>query len=248
MSRNDLVHRRKGFTFVEVIIAIAIFSVVALGIYGTFVGWIELGTRFDKKYIVDRDIRWTFAQMTKDLENMRSYDFSFSYSKMRSFIGKKDEVSFLVTTKDGLRAVHYSLATPDSTKIHTVRVGKKHSMPQSIVVNYSQENRLYALVREEKSFVDYLNESTGKDTDEEVLTPRVALGGLKFLYPYKDEQDEKKIIWKDVWENDFLPLAVRIQLTLSEEEVSNHSSPYEQFVFIPTGFLGKSTVTTTTSQ
>ncbi len=226
---------RAGFTFIELLLALGIFSVIALCLYSTFASGLRLNERAGGTDRVGREIQWTMERMARDLENLRDYDFSASDPGKKAFVGTPGSVLFLVSRDDALKAVTLTLQPPDPVQIHKILIGRRTEAPDTIMAEYAEERQTEFLIRRQREFVDYLvgDESAGK-TD--VLSPHVKAGSLFFQYADVSGEEDKTIEWEDIWEKDYLPYGVRIRLTFLPPEEDAREMPVTREVYIPLKF------------
>jgi len=236
-KRNSL----KGFTLIEILVALGIFSVVVLSLYGSFWAGMKINKRAHQNDNVYRQIAFGLEEMTRDLEQSVSYDFSQFQQGVNAFEGSSAEISFLLPTEEGLKQVHYYLVAEDETFIHRVVIGEHYEKNVSFtVMNQSAPSR-YALIREEKLFVDVL--ANFSSFGPEVVALGIAEGGLQFSYAFlQQEGDAAKIVWEDVWGKDYIPAGMKIKISFLNAEKKDGLQEIEKSVYIPTGFWGEDEV------
>ena len=149
--------KKNGFTLIELILAISIFAIIGLTVYSIFASSIKISAYSEGQGDVYRQSRWILDLMSRELEAAVNYDFSNSYEDLSPFSGNKDEIRFLIRTDEGLKSVKYYLILPESSQIHEVVIGKKYKKNVDIDLENETAEQDYYLVREEKSFVDFLN-------------------------------------------------------------------------------------------
>lgn len=235
-----MMKKTKAFTLIEVLLGLTIFSIIALSLYSTFSSGIQLSRRSDQANRIYREARWFFDRLTLDLENMQTYSFDNSYPQLVSFAGTQDAITLILPTSQGLKSVSYVLRDPQNDSVYKTIIGKRSARPRVIVSKYEEKMSWDLLVREEKSFADYLQqlpELTGK---REVLSSHIQPGSLKFSYAYLEKQGEKtEMIWKDAWNQRYLPSGVRVTATFINPDPSKEPVTLDKDIFIPTGFLGE---------
>ena len=225
--------QKKGFTFIEVLLALSMFSVIALTLYGTFSSGLQLNRRAQGANRVYREIQWAIDSISRDLENCVFYDFSQSYPDKRAFKGTKETITFLLAEDDSLKAIRYGAEPLESPGIHTVIRGGYSNITQGVVTDYSQTRDREAFVREEKGFKDFLNSEDGSG-EKEILSPHLQTGSVAFSYGYSTRsQQSKNIDWKDSWEDGFLPQRVRIKMTFVSQDRTQEKIEVEKEVGLP---------------
>lgn len=231
---------RSGFTLIEILLSLTIFSVIALTLYSTFATGMQLARRSENAAKIYREIRWSLERMKTDLQNTVDYDFRRSYPDRRVFTGKPDRVSFLIATDQGLKRVTYSLKAPEQNVIYQAIMGRHHSRNISQYTNYREQRNIYLLVREEQSFVDSLQEEEARNVQSDIVSTSLLEGGLEFSYPFLEGAgDNPRIVWKGAWEERYLPAAVHVKMRFINYENKEVPIIVEQDIFVPTGFGGE---------
>ena len=227
----------KGFTLIEILLAVLIFSVVALSLYGTFAAGIRLNRQGEAALRAQREAFWAMAQLTKDLEQNIFYDFSGSYPQQKSFVGKSDSVECIIATGNGLRAVRYSLESLAAGEVRQTVIGMTSQKNVTVENKTITDVPLLVLVREEQPFPQFLqNGFTGAQRD--VLSRRVPAGGLKISYAKADSAKQVSRVavrWVDSWSGKKSPQRVRVVLLFQADR--GVAKTFTREIFIPTGTL-----------
>ncbi|MCA9408173.1 MAG: prepilin-type N-terminal cleavage/methylation domain-containing protein [Candidatus Omnitrophica bacterium] len=237
ISRARLI-TNNGFTLIELLLAISIFSIIGLTVYSVFSSGIRLSEYSEGQGDIYRQARWILDLMSADLEAAVNYDFSSFYAEKSAFLGNKEEIQFLKETTGGLKVIKYFLIVPESSSIHKVIIGKKYKKNVDINLVNSQAESRYFLVREEKSFLDFLTDVNSDKNSLEVIATNFAADGLRFSYGFLDQQDSSESSWRDQWDRKYVPINVYVEMDLiseSEEKIIH----FEKKVLIPTGFWGE---------
>lgn len=229
----------RSFTLIEILLAMTIFSLIGLSLYGTFQSGIAINRRSEAIDQVTRESSWALDQLTRDLENMTGYDFSNSYPKLSACDGRANKITLILPVHDRLKAVTYFLTSPGNSFIYQTIMGR-HTLKNVALTNrVQQEGRLNLFVREETDFVDYLQSSETKKTQRDVLSARVIEGSLKFSYGYlQGEGPSASILWKDSWKGQYIPSRVRVEVAFRGSGKDEKPVIFKKDLFIPTGFLG----------
>jgi len=227
---------KKGFTLIELILGLSIFSVIALVIFSTFFAGLGLMRRSEGQNDVYREARWTFSLMSREFENMVPYDFSNSYDDKNAFVGSDKKTTFLLGTPQGLKVVSYYLVPPESRVIHSVTIGETYSKNVAIQIGDQKGFEIHYLVREEQDFVKYIQEKS--EMEAEVIAINIKEGGLRFSYAYLDDPESQNIIWKDQWDESYLPANIRFELEFVTTEKNNKVIMFDRDVVIPHGSWG----------
>ncbi len=238
--------KRKGFSLIELLLALAIFSVIALSLYSTFAAGIQLNKRSEDIQKVYREVRWALETMVKEFENAATYDFSASYPGQTPFRGNDDTVTFLLPTGEGLKFISYYLHDPDRGEVHTVEIGAAYSRNVPVIVRSHEDPRLTYLVREERSFIDYLQSPDSHNGQIEILCTQVKNEGLKFTYAFLEGKEEnQRIVWRAPWTLPYVPSGVHLELTFIDPTLSQKEITWPRDIIIPTGFWGPEVETKT---
>ena len=164
----DLCVCPKGFTLLELLVAILIFAVIVSAVYGTMYSGIKVWNVGDDKTGFSESSQIALNKMTKDIRNV----VRFSGIK---FEGEKNSISMPVI-KDGICKVSYYL---DSGNI----------------------------MRDIQTY----SESLKEQTNERELVSDIQ----ELVFSYCNAERE----WKDSWEEDSLPYAVRLSIKSKEDNV-----------------------------
>jgi len=228
---------RSGFTFVELLLALGIFSIVAVTIAGTFAAGIKIHRRATNVNFEERDARLILDLLTQDLENAVYYNFENSSPEKNAFEGDANQIRFLTATSAGLKVVRYSLVTLEKARVHQTLVGKHFSKLKSVLVFLRKdEEEGLVLLREEMNFADLFQ--TNPSTEQDVLTKFMKKDGLKFSFLYKEGNLESSpLVWLDTWKEKGIPLGVKVQMSFVEREKDKQAYQISQRVYIPTGSL-----------
>ncbi len=214
---------RHAFTLIEILLGLTVFSAIALTVYGAFSTGIRVESRARELHEFCREARLAFDLLPRELENAFLYDFSGSdirppFSNKISFQGKPDRVIFLVSGKDGIKAVEYGLGTPDwGTRRKTI-IGLHANALKSVVAHAREEAPDECLLRREIPWPAFVR-SSDEGVEEEIIASGIKKGGLKFFYSAKLKEndphgsDELPFQWQDSWDEPGLPAAVRIAMT-----------------------------------
>jgi len=232
--------RLSAFTLIELILALSIFSVVALSLYGAFASGMKIEQRAEKGGRLYREIRWALDMVAKDLENMVPYDFKNSYPEKLAFYGQSNKFSCIVPKESGLTAVSYYIRPPEEGSIYTTIIGRHYDKNTSMVANFEKELSVNLLIREERPFIESLQDELNKEPEIDVLSTRIKEASFNIYYAYiEGDQDNVQIVWKDSWEFNYLPSGVRVEITLLPLSKTEDAKTIQKDFFIPSGFLGR---------
>lgn len=238
---------RRAFTLIELLLALAIFSVVAVCVYGTFWASMRINQRSEGESAAYHQIRLALDLVSVDLENAVPYDFTGSYPEQTAFKGEDDAVTFLLASGKGLKVVRYYLASPQGGNVHKVVVGARHQRNVDTLADFrEQEVQLRDLVREEWDLPDYLGGAAGENHVAEVVATNIGENSLKFSYGYmlnsagdEDNQTEDTYEWRGEWTQGDIPLMVRIEMEFLLTGPAQRMVMMRKDALIPQGVLGK---------
>lgn len=171
MTKNNI--NKTGFTFIELLVAITIFSIIAVSIYSVFSVGVKLWYRTSPLIESNQSARFFFNTISSDLKNSVAY-----LKKGANFIGEDRKISFMTLVE----------VTAPSAPPHT---------ELARVIYYFDRNkktvkRAVATLREGFS-EDYARASdilTGIDDKDFGFGYCYKLGASKTEYEYE---------WKDAW-------------------------------------------------
>ena len=238
---------RRAFTLIELLLALSIFSMVALCVYGTFWAGVRINQRSEGESAAYHQARLALDLMSVDLENTVPYDFTNSYPGKTVFTGENDVVTFFLAAGKGLKVIRYYLDSPPEGSVHKVVVGARHDRNVDTLVDYrEQEVRLRNLVREERDFPEYVSGVIAKDHAAEVIATNVREDSLRFSYGYllstagsEGTQAADTYEWRETWTESNIPLTVRIEMDFLLTGPAQRMVTVRKDVFIPHGSLGK---------
>jgi len=224
-----------GFTLIELLLALSIFSMVAVMVYSTFMSGMQISRRSEHQNEMYRQARIALDLMTHELENRASYDFSQSYPQRSDFFSVQGGLSFLVPGKDGLKAVTYYLLSSENDHIHKVIIGqtfkKNVDMNSSLVSVYDTRY----LVREERSFNDYVKFDRLGIGEIEILAVNVKKNGLRFRYGYHNQEGGSRFIWTDILKEGVLPSSIHVEVDFLAPEFEQGYQTFSRKIILPRG-------------
>jgi len=227
----------KAFTLIELLLGLSIFSIIALCVYSTFSGGIRLAGISQDQTKIYRDIRLTLNLIEKELENAVGYDFSGSYPEIPAFKGDSDQITFLLGSDEGLKAVSYYLVPPESGTIHKILIGKTHSKNIAIDMDYRQETSAHYLVRKERSFADYVNNDRDENAEVEIISMEVERDGIQFRFGYEESEADGTLSWTNNWDSKGIPRFVTVEINFILDEKKDRIFTVKKDMVIPSGTL-----------
>ncbi len=197
---------RTGFTLIEMLLGLSIFSIITLTAYSVFYSGIRLSRGSQRQGQIIRETRWMLDIMQKEFANMLFYDFSNSYDNKTALSGTSSSLSFVQGSDDGLKVVKYFIVFDNSN----------------------------CLIREELSFVDYLA-GNSSESKFEIILKNIKENGVRFFYGYFKEELSDEIIWKENWNNNYLASMIRVEVDLVTGQDNKTVVTLFNDIFIPIG-------------
>lgn len=198
--------KQGGYTFIELLIAVTIISLLGGAVYSTFIQggklWLR-ANREDPEIIVGI----FFEKVAFDLRN------AFQYSSM-PFIGK------------GAETVFFSVLEPEVTNsglpAQTARIPTR--------VRYVYNEKAKTIEREMRNYDRMLySETAFQDVAKTVLDH---ISRYQVLY-YEVDPKSKMIYWKQTWNRDCVPRSLKISLNYTRE--NKIKSVFEKVLPVPAG-------------
>lgn len=182
--------KNTGFTFIELIIAITIFSVIAVSIYSVLRTGVRLWYRVSPMIQDNQSFRLFFNTISRDLKNSLPY-----FSKDVNFEGNRDKVSFM-TLVDISDEGSFARMEPAMVIYYYDRITK--------TVKRGVATRLEGLNEDLAKYSDILNNLEDKEF------------GFEYCYKLGSSKTEYEYEWKDEWndkekESGYIPRGVRIR-------------------------------------
>ncbi len=232
--------QKNAFTLIEILLAVTLFSIVALSLYGVFSSGMKIQSKIEGASVLYGESFWSLEKMAKDLENAVSYSYANSYPGRLAFLGEENKVSFLIATDSGLRAVSYFSEPFEESFMHKVVVGGHSSKNAKVVTSREESEKDDMLLRTEKSFIEDLNVASDEKKCRQVMISHIKKGSLQFFYAYLEgDAQAPTVSWKKSWNKDYLPSGVRIQLTCVNSRKKGEDFVLQRDVYIPTGFFAQ---------
>lgn len=210
-----------GFTLVELLVSVAIFSAIAVVLYSCFRGGVISYRRIETEAESQQRKRHVFLKMAKDFKNI-------FYISNIPFEGYSDRTSFVTTITDR-----------DKADINVGRISyylEEGSKGQILIRKVeSLKDALISLSITEED----IEEGASKTPLKEEPAILYGVTDLKFSYLYsnadkraEDAEEGSTAVeyeWVDLWETENgLPLGIRIELSVSESKGSGQKKFYRQ--------------------
>jgi prepilin-type N-terminal cleavage/methylation domain-containing protein len=178
---------QSAFTLVELLIVLAMISIIGLAIFTTLSNGIRIWQRLNLT-VAQEDINIFFERIARELRN------TFEFSTIK-FQGDCDRIAFATF-----------VVTPGSSQPQGTDIGQ---------VSYYYDKMNRQLVKENRNYSQLYKGDTG--IRQELLKD---IDYLRFSYYFYDEQ-AREYLWLETWQEDYLPLAVRIELEFDNEQQPN---------------------------
>jgi len=212
-------NKKTGFTFIELIIAVTIFSVIAVSIYSVFRAGVRLWAGTNPVIQANQSTRYFFNTISTDLKNSVSYNavsnkpktFGSSEEIPVNFEGAKQKISFMtlanVSSAETLPHTELAMVTYYFDK-------SKKTVKRAIATKTEGLGESHAVV------MDVLKDIDDKDF------------GFEYCYKIVSSPTEYDYEWKETWEDEDrdkgkIPRGVKVR-----------AGAYSKTIFIPTGTLG----------
>jgi prepilin-type N-terminal cleavage/methylation domain-containing protein len=226
-----------GFTMIELLLGLTLFSLMAATLYGTYAGSMKIHRRSENLNDVYREARWVYQKIEKDLDAAVEFDFASGYPDLFAFTGEKERVVFLIANRQGLQMIEYSLEDEDYGQITKTVIGQRTSKNQRVDVRVTEtQTQVKKLVRKEWPLIDFLQASRGEPAEVDILSSKVTDGGLEFSFAMR-EAGTGNISWESEWAENGLPAGLRVGITFMDQD--NKTVTLNKDVLILKGFWTK---------
>lgn len=200
--------RKRGFTFIEMILAVTIFSIIAVSIYSVFRVGTQLWLRTSPMIEANQSFRFFFNTISSDLKNAVLYS-----KKCTDFEGENQRISFMTLVE-----VSGPGMLPHTELARVIYYFDKSNKTIKRAVSTRLEG-----FSENTNGTDILNNIENKDF------------GIEYCYKSGFSPTEYDYEWKKIWQEDEdkeksagkIPRGVKVK-----------AGEYEKTIFIPTGELG----------
>ncbi len=202
----------KGFTFLELLIAVTIFSIVAVAIYSSFSVGIRAWRKTEESYKVRQETRHALDMMARDLRcaiKFTQKDPENPLIEIDSFDGSAGEVSFWRATTEGVFKITYKLV--------------------------KEENESKALYRISQTYEQLAKDELGSGS---IVVGGLSNFELKYAFKNEEEIDWGDD-WQGQGAN--IPLGVRVILYFPAGD-EEKSVGFSETILIPTGTVKKETI------
>jgi len=212
--------KTKGFTFIELLIALAIFAIMAASIYYTLNTGIRVYTSGNSVISGNQDLRVFFEEISADLANAPAgFGMESGFNIGSEWTSQKISFPTLIN----------------------IRYGDVSGKELAKVV-YNFDSRSGKLVRFRAGLEAGFNEELLSQQQEEILLEKsenFPLEDLTFEYSYSSAGSEDEYEWRDTWESKGkIPRGVKVRVALKRKR-SGAVEVFEKIIFLPMGVLGE---------
>ena len=214
----------KGFTLLELLLAVSIFSIVASVIYSSFRLGIVSWKRTETNLLKYQKTRYVLDSITTDLTN--AY-----FSTLVPFTGEQDLVEFCgsfldpKTKKITIGKISYSYAQPEDGGLGAI-VRKK--LPFWIV----SQQKLYEEQQKDNDSLIQIEEP-----ELEILLDNVIDFKLSYCYA-ASEEDNQTLEWLGDWSSDEeIPIGIKVEIKIKDDNSDEATTSFSKRMYIPSGVL-----------
>lgn len=205
---------RKAFTFIELLIALTIFSIIAASIYYTLNAGIRTWSRGNSVIMDNQRLRIFFDTISRDLVNTIP-NLGEDPNAIVESEWEDDKIAFPTIVNTFL---NNRTATEIAKVVYEFDEGESKLIRRCATVTLGFDEE-YA---EEEILLEDLENFNIEDF------------GFEYCYMFLDEYD-----WRKNWEfADKIPRGIKIRLVLKNEDTGFERN-FEKIVFMPTGEIGK---------
>jgi|GEM_PF-3223955 len=224
----------KGFTVVELLLALAIGAIISVSAYNMFWSAMKLDDRMRRVHDNYMELLMADQGLTHDLENAVTLDLSASYPGTVMFDGQKNEFSFLTQTPKGIKRVRYFRGLPESQAAKTM-IGRVTNPSKKGTSYNDATSPVEFLLRQQMSLADWLNE-TNNDTSTQIVAAGLKKGSFNCQYAplIKDLQTNgsKGIVYSETWDEKGLPMSVSCSFILFDPKKPDEGLVFKRDIFL----------------
>ncbi len=202
----------KGFTFVELMIAITIFSIIAISIYSAFGTGIRVWRQGENSIAFNQDLRLALEDLAVELKNAINYSQD---DPLLGFNGLEKEIRFLtLLNQEGGRKL--------------------------CVVSYFINEEKGGILSFKRAQADQLAGFEIDKSKGEIVISNISDVSFSYAYDTKDEANPYE--WLGVWENSkIVPRGIKVFFKIKNPDNKASEEVYTKMIFIPSGTLGEKT-------
>lgn len=205
--------KRHGFTLIELLLGVIMTAIIGASIYSIFHAGLKIDTHSRTLYEQQMETWLALEALANDLNRVINLDMSMNYPDARAFIGEATSLSAIVTTGNGLMMVTYGAGPSKDWALSRTRAVR---LSTDLVKKENPEDAIY-IWRKISTLPDALNNSNDSQ-DPQVMAGGLMTDGLVFSYADYPQGAGQPLIFKDRWNKETLPAAVRCQITLKPKD------------------------------
>jgi len=252
---------RRGFTLVEMLLALGIFTVIAVSLYMTYANGIKINRKAQSLENFYRGVRAVFDTLTMDLENMVPYTTTEDGKDKGIFKGDERSLTLLLPSDECLQEVTYELQDPKEGKVHQVIINPATQKNVPITIWTKSSDQVMFLIRRVRPWVSVAEPSARVDRVEvrkstqknvavkvgevggsgilpegegEILSLHVLKDSLKLWYAEKPQNtDSSEYLWKEGWDLPINPVAVRVEISFLNPDEPQYPLRLQKDILIP---------------
>lgn len=227
---------KNGFTLIELLLGFLIFGLVMGAVVSVFWAGLKMNERGAKQNKSAEEARRTLEWIVHDLENMVDFDMSSMSQDRTAFIGEKNKITFVWPSSKGLKSVSYYLEEPSRVRVFQTIMGETTKKNKKVTESTSVEYKNLYLIRDVRDFAAFLSGSNLVG-EKEVMFTHAVMDGIVFKYAYARDKDSRDIVWRDKWEENYMPMGIQVELSF-QENVDTLPITLTRKILVPAGTLG----------
>jgi prepilin-type N-terminal cleavage/methylation domain-containing protein len=205
-----------GFTLIEVLLGLAVFAIIASGLYGILANAVRLDARVRGLYAEAGQLRVLFDLIGGDLENMVPYPFEKSRSDRLAFEGHPSTMAFFLPTDRGIMEIKYSQGGRKALQ-KSVLVSRRLKSMRETGESAEGSPAGSFFIRQELPLARIM---AGKEGPVELMALARGLepGSLRFRYGIFTESvlAEGRVQFRDDWKDNAIPDVIRVEFRLQD--------------------------------
>ena len=222
--------KRVGFTLVELLVAVTIFSIIAAALYSGLNAGIRVWRRSENNIKLHQTMRLALDGMAGELRNSVNFNETAD-SQDEGESETEPEEEFEIVEKQDLvfsgAKTEISFVSLITRFLDDEQIFRKELAKLTYSVN-SKSELMRKIAFQSEGF-------KAVDSPDEMIVEGVS--ELRFEYSYKPYEEEDEAVWKEDWRGqENVPMGVKIYLLVKPE--NDAPAEFLKTVFIPHGILG----------
>jgi len=223
-----------GFTLVELLLGLAISTIIGLSVYNMFWQAMKLDDKMRHVHESYTEVLMADYALSHDLENAIKLDFSGSYPDAKNFDGQKTEFSFLTKTPKGIKHVRYYSGLLNGAVAKSM-IGRVVNESSNLASSATGALPIEFLLRQESSLADWLNETTS-NTSTQIIAAGFKKESFNCQYASFSKDlhavGSKGIDYTDTWDKNGLPLVVSCNFVLYDPKKPEEGLAFKRDIFL----------------